>query len=94
MRSIITSAFLILFSQDVLAYCMEPSAPYSKPDKPTVPFCVNEWAGTHTCSDWEIDDYNSQLRSYEYDVESYINQLNNYIDEAVAYAQCEVSNLE
>lgn len=78
----------------MLAYCMEPSAPYSKPDKPSVPFCVNEWAGTHTCSDWEIDDYNSQLRSYEYDVESYINQLNNYIDEAVAYAQCEVSNLE
>ena len=93
MRSIITSVFLILFSQDVLAYCMEPSAPYSKPDKPTVPFCVNEWAGTHTCSDWEIESYYSDIRNYNYEVESYVNDLQNYLYDAEDYVRCEINSL-
>ena len=59
-----------------------------------VPYCVNEYTHTHTCSDWEIDNYYSELESYNYDVQSYIQQLNEYIDEAVEYAQCEVNSLE
>ena len=84
----------VLSSNLAMAYCYEPSAPYSKPYKPSVPYCVNEWAGTHTCDEWEINNYYSQLESYRSDVEYYIRQLNNYIDEAVEYAECEVSNLE
>ena len=42
----------------VFAWCSEPMAPsapssWSKPSKPSVPFCVNEWNNTHTCSDWK-----------------------------------------
>lgn len=73
---------------------MEPSAPYSKPEKPLVPWCVNEYAGTHTCDEWEIDNYYDSINYYKSEVNNYIAQLNAYIDEAVEYAQCEVANLE
>ena len=76
------------------AYCMEPSAPNFRPEKPLVPWCVNEYAGTHTCSEWEINDYYSSVSYYKSEVNNYIAQLNAYIDEAVEYAQCEVANLE
>ena len=89
-----TSSFLMSFSQNALAYCYEPSAPYNKPQKPYVPYCVNEWAGTHSCDDWEINNYYAELESYNYEVQSYINQLNNYIEEAVEYAKCEAASLE
>ena len=58
-------------------YCSTPMAPeppgvYAKPTKPMVPFCVNEIMNTHTCSDWEISAYNSELSSYRGDIEFYI----------------------
>ena len=90
----VVASFLILTSQNAMAFCSEPSAPWGKPVKPSVPYCVNEWARTHTCDVWEIDNYNAELESYNYEVQLYIRQLNNYIDEAVEYAQCEVNNLE
>ncbi|MDC0563950.1 hypothetical protein OAP51_04050 [Alphaproteobacteria bacterium] len=90
----IVASFLMLISQNAMAFCSEPSAPWGKPVKPSVPYCVNEWDRTHTCDDWEIDNYNAALESYNYEVQSYIRQLNDYIDEAAEYAQCEVNNLE
>ena len=53
--------YFILFlfvPQILLSFCYEPSPPWSKPSKPMVPWCVDEWTNTHTCSDWEIDSYN------------------------------------
>ena len=75
----------------------EPPRVYAKPTKPMVLFCVNEIMNTHTCSDWEISAYNSELSSYRSDVEFYIQQLRNHVSEAeyfleetVAYANCEI----
>ena len=53
--------FLMVVPMNLYAYCSEPSAPYSKPSKPSVPYCVNEYSNTHTCDDWEIQSYNCLL---------------------------------
>ena len=82
---------------------MAPSAPssWSKPTKPSVPFCVNEWNNTHTCDDWTITSYNNDLQNYRYDVENYQRELQYYVDEAqrfvndvYEYANCEIRNLD
>jgi len=90
----------------VFAWCSEPMAPdapstYSKPSKPSVPFCVNEWNNTHTCDDWTINSYNSDLDSYRYEVDAYQRSLQNYVNdaeyfagEAYDYANCEIRSLE
>ena len=84
----------MLIPIDSYAYCSQPSAPYSKPSKPTVPFCVNEWSNTHTCDDFTIQNYNNNLESYRYEVQNYVRELQRYVDNAVAYANCEIDNLE
>lgn len=77
-----------------MAYCSQPSAPYSRPSAPTVPYCVNTWDNSHTCDDWQIDSYNQSLRMYRSEVEDYVRALQRYVDEAVEYAQCEIRELE
>ena len=97
--------FLII-PEKVFAWCSEPIAPsapssWSKPTKPSVPFCVNEWNNTHTCDDWTITSYNNDLQNYRYDVENYQRELQYYVDEAqrfindaYEYANCEIRNLD
>jgi hypothetical protein len=87
------------------SFCYEPSAPstWSKPTKPVkpfVPFCVNEFSNTHTCDEWTINSYNSdvsyynsQLQSYNYELEDYVRKLENYVNDAQDYANCEIRNL-
>jgi hypothetical protein len=79
---------------NLYAFCSEPSAPYWKPSKPSVPYCVNEYANTHTCDDWVIESYYSDLDSYRYEVQRYINELQQYVSNASDYANCEISNLD
>lgn len=105
-RLLMIPAILLLLPTFVSAYCYSPLAPqppgsYTRPDKPSVPYCVNTYSNTHTCSEWEIDSYNSALEQYKYDVEeyirklkNYINEANNFVNEAVHYAKCEIRNLE
>ena len=94
-----------IFHGHAAAHCSEPTAPdppasYSKPTKPTVPYCVNEYDRTHTCDDWEISSYNSDLDQYNSDVDDYIRKLKYYLsevdsysNEAVSYAKCEANSL-
>ena len=88
--------YFILFlfvPQILLSFCYEPSPPWSKPSKPIVPWCVNEWTNTHTCSDWEIDNYNYEVQNYNYEVQNYIYELQNYLYEAEDYVNCEINSL-
>ena len=99
-------AALLLSPNIAFAFCSEPNAPdapstFSRPDKPTIPFCVNTLDNTHTCEDWEIDSYNRDLRNYRDEVNDYVQDLRDYIDEAedyysevVAYTKCEVNDIE
>ena len=101
---IIVLSFFI--STHVLAWCSEPMSPsapssYSKPSKPSVPFCVNEFSNTHTCDDWTINSYNSDLDRYRYEVDDYQRSLQSYVNdaeyfarEALDYANCEIRNLD
>lgn len=102
---IIITALLILPAK-VLAYCSTPSAPnppstFHRPSKPSAPYCVNTFSNTHTCSQWEINNYKSELQQYRFNVEDYIRKLKNYVREAnrfanetVSYANCEIRNIE
>jgi len=94
----------IVATSHAYAYCSAPRTPSfygSKPHKPTKPFCINEFSNTHTCSDWEIRNYNSevelynsQIRSYQSSVNSYISDLNTYLRKAKEFAECEIRNLD
>ena len=98
--------FMMLVPTYVFAWCSEPMAPsapsnWNKPSKPSVPFCVNEWNNTHTCDDWTISSYNSDLQRYRYELEDYQRELQNYVNdaqyfanEALNYANCEIRNLD
>ena len=86
-------ALLLLIPSISFSFCYEPSPPWSKPSKPTVPWCVNEWDNTHTRSDWEIDSYYNDVDNYNYEVRSYVNDLQNYLYEAEDYVNCEINNL-
>ena len=89
----------------VYGFCYAPTPPSNwnkpiKPMKPSVPFCVNEWNNTHTCDEWtinsynsDVDYYNSQLQGYRYEVDNYIRELQNFANEAASYANCEIRNL-
>ena len=87
------SILFLFVPQILLSFCYEPSPPWSKPSKPMVPWCVDEWTNTHTCSDWEIDNYNYEVQNYNYEVQSYIYELQNYLYEAEDYVNCEINSL-
>ncbi|APX12178.1 hypothetical protein [Tateyamaria omphalii] len=70
----------------VQAFCFEPKMHESPPDfyfvsKPSAPYCLSgyRYSGTHTCNDWEIDSYLS-------DVDRHLAELNAYVDEYLAFA--------
>ena len=87
-------SIIILFVPHILfSFCYEPSPPWLKPSKPIVPWCVDEWTNTHTCSDWEIDNYNYSVQNYNYEVQNYIYELQNYLYEAEDYVNCEINSL-
>lgn len=88
------------------AFCTAPLAPtppvtWNKPTKPSVPYCINEYARTHTCSDWEIESYRSDMNRFRNEVSDYIAELQRYIsavnlyaDQAVSYAVCEADDVQ
>ncbi|MSP10063.1 MAG: hypothetical protein EXR14_00485 [Pelagibacteraceae bacterium] len=74
---------------------------WSKPSKPSAPFCLNEWDNTHACDDYTINNYNSDLERYRYDLEDYQTELQNYVNDAqyfankvLNYANREITNLD
>jgi hypothetical protein len=84
-------------------YCTAPEVPTfyeTKPTKPSIPFCSNEFSNTNTCDELTIDDYNARvddyndkLSKYQSSVDFYVFQLNKYVRDAQAYARCEASYL-
>ena len=95
MKKIFISLMItFITSTQAMAFCMPPSTPASyKPSKPVAPFCVNEWAGTHTCDQMTIDWYIRDIEHYNREVEDYINRLKDFVDSSVEYANCEAREL-
>ena len=87
-------ALSMMVGSHARAYCSEPSFYMSTPDKPSVPYCVNEWNNTHTCDEWELQNYYDDMERYSSDVQEFIDALNYYVSEASNFAQCMASQLE
>ena len=85
--------FLIFCTSEALAFCIDPSPPFSKPAKPITPYCINEFSNTHTCDDYAINSYRNEIDSYNYDVKRYVRELQSYVDDANDYANCEIRRL-
>tara|TARA_B100000900_G_scaffold77614_1_gene62121 strand:+ start:156 stop:455 length:300 start_codon:yes stop_codon:yes gene_type:complete len=92
----ITLTICFILNTKIFAWCSEPSAPssFSKPTKPSVPYCVNEYSRTHTCDDWTINQYNSDIEQYNYDVQRYASDLRDYVNDAQEYANCEIRSFQ
>jgi hypothetical protein len=96
----------LLMHSTAFGYCSEPSAPdppttYSIPTKPSAPFCVNELMRTHTCDDFTISTYNSDLDTYRSERSDYVRKLKNFVseagsyaNEALEYAKCQIRNMD
>ena len=84
------------------AFCFEPTMNASPPDfyffsKPSAPYCLSgyKYSGTHTCEDWEIDSYLSEVDQYLAELNSYVDEYLKFANEAAAkyeeaveFAQC------
>lgn len=88
------------------AYCFEPSFSGSAPSapgsyrKPNEPFCLSGYEITrqHSCSDWEIQAYITEvneylrlLRTYYEEAVDFANQAARFSDEALEFAKCEAA---
>ena len=76
MRALVLTVSAYLSTTSAFAFCIEPNAPGIW-GSPSPPYCYD-----NICSQWEVD-------AYRRDVEAYIDRLQNFVDEAEYYAQCE-----
>lgn len=73
MKKIVFLPIALGLSFSSQAYC---SKPYSTPQAPDKPIC----ASMGSCSQWDIDNYNNQVRQYYSDIDYYNQQVQDYID--------------
>lgn len=82
-------------------YLSAPDAP-STISRPDVPYCLQGygWSRKHTCSDWELDSYKSEVEEYIDDLNDYISEANSFAEEAIRfandasdYARCEADEV-
>lgn len=70
--SIAAAGLAFGFAPVAWAYCSEPDPPSrcskpEKPEPPTRPYC----AATQSCSEWQVSSYNSELDQYRSDRREY-----------------------
>ncbi|NTD89529.1 YggN family protein [Agrobacterium tumefaciens] len=103
-------AFLTLTAlpSSALAFCSSPSGAVTLPDapgsyhRPSAPFCLSgyKFSRTHTCSDWEIsqyqneiEEYISKLRTFANEAVEAANEAVSFAEDAKAYAKCEAEDV-
>lgn len=82
--------FALLISQNAFGYCSKPSAgiffdfPEPSISRPNMPYCLSEfhYSRTHTCEEWEIQSYLSEVEDYQRQLERYLDEVNDFMDEA------------
>lgn len=102
-RACFSAVIIALSSGSAFAFCSQPSPgilfdfPEPYISEPTVPFCLSgyKYTGEHTCTEWEVDSYFSELEQYQSDLDSYISDVNDFMrkarrhaEEAEEYADC------
>lgn len=88
--------------------CSEPYTSLSLPSppgsfsKPDVPYCLSSYrySGSHSCEDWELSSYQSDVEEYVEKLQSYASEAAdiarkavNYAQEAEEYARCEAAEV-
>ncbi len=75
------------YSSEPSFSAIEPSAPssYSRPD---APFCLSDYSytGTHSCGEWELNNYFNEVDNYINELNDYIEDANRFAADAIAYA--------
>ena len=65
-------------------FCMAPRAPFLYAAKPSKPYCVS----SRSCSQWEIDSYKRSVESYFNDLQQYMTDVDKFRKLAYEYAEC------
>lgn len=89
----IACTFMLLLPVLAQAFCSEPDfnepIPPTKPDKP---FCVS----MGNCTEFDVDMYKREMEYYLSNLKYYVNEAqdagNQYAEEALEYAKCELSD--
>jgi hypothetical protein len=92
-RGIASTIFLAFFCVQSNAFCSKPrflgTEPISVPETPDTPPCMIDMklSGSHSCDDWQIQDYISRSNSYIDDLNNYSLKAKNFAIEAVEFAK-------
>lgn len=102
-------ALWAILAPAAMAYCSAPSMYDSPPDapgtynRPDPPYCLSEYSITrrHTCDQWELDNFISEINDYIDQLNSFANEARYFADEAIRfandaadYANCEASDVK
>lgn len=97
----------IFLSNDVGAFCSEPSMYAMAPSapgsfsRPSPPFCLGSYqmSGQHSCSEWEISNFIDEINAYIQELNDYAREAQRFAadaaafaDDAIDYAQCEAAS--
>lgn len=106
---VVSAVALVISVVNAGAFCSAPSFGESAPDEPSsynrpdVPYCLSEysWSGKHTCEQWEIDSYISEVNDYIRKLNDYADEARDFADssvnfanEAIEYAECEANEVK
>lgn len=65
-------------------FCMAPRAPFLYAAKPSKPYC----ASSRSCSQWELDSYKRSVESYFNELQQYMVDVDKFRKLAYEYAEC------
>jgi hypothetical protein len=96
--AVLTFATILLATSPISAAsdirnCVAPTAPIMYSRKPIVPYCVNEITHTHTCDEFTVSQYNSELEAYNRAANRFIQDFNMYVQDVNEYVSCVRNNL-
>lgn len=93
-QTLISTCTLILLATSANALCLPPSLHDTAPSiplfisAPSKPHCMIgfEYAKTHTCDPWEVENYIREAKNYIEELENYHNRAVNFANKAIDYA--------
>lgn len=94
LRVLLATTLISLAPGKLFAFCSEPSFWGDAPSlswstsRPTVPFCLQEYAysGSHSCDSWEVDAYINDVNNYIRELNDYVSEARNFANDAIDFA--------
>lgn len=82
----------------IVPFNFGPPDPPGSFSRPNVPYCLSSYSysASHTCEEWELDRYFSDIDAYVASLQRYLNEFNDFTrevaslsEDAERYANCE-----